>query len=273
MQISRRMIQRLTRARGLMVNGKPPFLRRKTRSGDKVSVLVAAPEEASLPPVEMEIAVLYEDGDLVVVDKPSGLLVHPTSEHHTRTLAHGLAYHFARQRLEAKVRPLHRIDRETSGAVVFAKSAFAHQHLDRQLREGGLGREYLAVVDGQIVDEVGTVDAPIGKAKSNPNLRAVVNGAQEARTHFEVLERLEAATVVLLKLETGRTHQIRVHMAHLGHAVVGDASYGRGRSTIVFGRPALHSYRVTFTQPRSGELVRLEAPVPPDIEELLAKLR
>lgn len=272
MQISRRMVQRLTRARGIMLNGKPPFLARKARSGDKVSAKVAAPEEPTLPAVELPLRILYEDGDLIVVDKASGMLVHPTAEHHTRTLAHGLAHHFARSGLDAKVRPVHRVDRDTSGAVVIAKSAFAHQHLDRQLREGRLERSYLALVEGQVADEEGTIDAPIGKSRSNPNLRAVVKGAQEARTHFKVLERLDAVTTVALTLATGRTHQIRVHMAHVGHPLVGDRAYGGGK-VIRFPRPALHSQRISLEQPRSGEQINVEARVAEDIHALLDRLR
>ena len=272
MGISRRMIQRLTRGRGILVNRKPGFLARKVRAGDVVAARLAEHEDFGVEPVEMELRVVHEDRDVLVLDKPASVLVHPTSPEHTRTLAHGIAHHFQRQGLAVRVRPVHRIDRDTSGLLMVAKSGFANQHLDRQLRERTLRREYLAIVRGALPDDEGTVDAPIGKHRDNPSLRSVRPGGDEARTRFRVRERLPGATLVELELDTGRTHQIRVHMAHLGHPVLGDRAYGGGAPALI-RRQALHAWRLSFQHPATGERLAFEAPLPPDMENLLARLR
>lgn len=273
LEISRRMIQRLTRSQGIRFNGRAAFLARKVRAGDEVSARVASREEAALDPVPMELAIVYEDADALVVDKPPFLLVHPTAPSHRETLSHGIAHHFAERGLRARVRPVHRIDRDTSGLVLFAKSAFAHQHLDRQLREREVVREYLALVSGRVEGESGEIDAPIGRHPRNPSLRAVrPEGGEPALTRYRVVERFAAAALLELELETGRTHQIRVHLAHLGHPLLGDFQYG-GPRVPGLKRQALHAHRLRFRQPTSGGEVRCEAPVPSDLERVLRELR
>ncbi|HEX2203868.1 MAG TPA: RluA family pseudouridine synthase [Longimicrobium sp.] len=264
--ISRRMIQKLTRGRAIQLNRRPAFLGAKVKAGDVVSVRLGHEEEPGLEPVAMELAVVHEDAEVLVIDKPPFLLVHPTSPEQDATLAHGVAHHFRETGVHAKVRPVHRIDRDTSGLVLFAKSAFAHQHLDRQLREREVTREYRALVHGVVADDEGVVDAPIGRDKRNPNLRAVRPGAggEPARTRFRVERRLAGATLLRLELETGRTHQIRVHMAHLGHPVIGDRQYG-GRSLGGLRRQALHASSLAFAHPVSGERMSFESPLPPDL--------
>lgn len=271
LQLSRRMIQRLTRSRGIRLNRRAAFLARKVRAGDVVSARVAVPEEPGLEPVPMELEVVHEDGEVLVVDKPPFLLVHPTSARHTRTLAHGVAHHYRERGLQAKVRPVHRLDRDTSGLVLVAKTAYAHQHLDRQLRERELEREYLALVDGVVEGEEGVVDAPIGRHPRRPNLRAVRPDGDPAVTRWRVVERHPAATLVRATLETGRTHQIRVHMQHLGHPLLGDRQYG-GRGLSLLGRPALHAARLSFVHPSTGERLELAAPLPEDMERLRERL-
>ena len=272
MQISRRMIQRLTRSRGIQLNRRPAFLARKVRAGDVVAARVARDEEPGLEPVPMELAVVHEDGTLLVVDKPPFLLVHPTSPGHRATLSHGIAHRYAQQGLRARVRPVHRLDRDTSGLLVVAKSDFAHQHLDRQLRERTFTRLYLALVEGAPGEESGVVDAPIGRHRANPSLRAVRPGGEPARTRWRVVERYAGAALLELELETGRTHQIRVHLAHLGHPLLGDRQYG-GRALPGLRRQALHAWRVSFVHPASGEPVSFEAPLPPDLEAAREALR
>jgi 23S rRNA pseudouridine1911/1915/1917 synthase len=270
--ISRRRIQKLTRSKGIELNRRPAFLARTVRAGDVVAVRAAADEEIGLEPVPMDLAVVYEDADILVLDKPPFILVHPTSPAHRATLSHGIAHHFVRLGLRSKVRPVHRLDRDTSGLLLVAKSPLAHQRLDRQLRERGMRREYLAFAAGVIAEDQGTIDAPIGRHKQNPNLRTVRPQAGEpARTRFQVEERFPSATRVRLELETGRTHQIRVHLAHLGHPVLGDPSYG-GPAVDVLGRHALHAFRLRFAHPSSGEPLVLEAPLPPDLAALQARL-
>jgi RluA family pseudouridine synthase len=272
MGISRRMIQRLTRGKGILVNRKAGFLARKVREGDVVAARTSENEGLGLEPVPMELRIVHEDRDVLVLDKPASVLVHPTSPEHTRTLSHGIAHHFQEQGIAARVRPVHRIDRDTSGLLLVAKSGFAQQHLDRQLRERGLRREYLAVVRGRVADDGGTVEAAIGRHPRNPSLRAVRPGGEEARTRFQVRERFADASLLELELDTGRTHQIRVHMAHLGHPVLGDRPYG-GAAPALIRRQALHAVRLAFVHPATRERLSFEAPLPDDMAALLERLR
>ncbi|HEX8904700.1 MAG TPA: RluA family pseudouridine synthase, partial [Longimicrobiaceae bacterium] len=182
MQVSRRMIQKLTRARGILLNRRAAYLGRKVKAGDVVAARVGFEEEAGLAPVAMPLAIVHEDDDVLLLDKPPFLLVHPTSPEQKETLSHGVAHHFAQRGVRAKVRPVHRIDRDTSGLVLFAKSAVSHARLDAQLREGGLQRVYQAVVDGVVEEDEGIVDAPIGRDPRRPHLRAVRDDGEAART-------------------------------------------------------------------------------------------
>lgn len=272
MGVSGRMIQRLTRSRGILLNRRPGYLRRMVREGDTLAARIGAEEEPTLAPVAMDLAILHEDDDSIVLDKPAGLLVHPTASHHTRTLAHGLAHHYAEQGAALRVRPVHRLDRDTSGAILFAKSAFAQNELDRQLREGELVREYLALVEGRVVSDAGEIDAPIGRARRNPRLREVRHDGQPARTRYRVTQRMAGASLLRVQLDTGRTHQIRVHLAHLGHPVAGDRAYGAVQ-TARGQRIALHSARIAFRHPRSAAPIEVEAPLPADLERVVDSSR
>ncbi|MDB4950558.1 MAG: hypothetical protein JWM27_3207 [Gemmatimonadetes bacterium] len=270
--VSRRMIQRLTRSDGIRLNRRTAYLGKKVREGDVVSVRMSANEDAGLEPEEMPLSIVHEDADVLVLDKPPHVFVHPTSPEQRGTLAHGIAHHWKQMRLHAKVRPVHRLDRDTSGLLLVAKTAFAHQHLDRQLRERTLRRTYLAFVRGGVEGDEGTVDAPIGRHRANPNLRSVRPDGEPALTRWHVLERWADATLLEVELETGRTHQIRVHMAHLGHPVLGDRQYApRDRSPA--RRQALHASRISFAHPTTGERMELEVPLPQDMATLRASLR
>jgi RluA family pseudouridine synthase len=272
MGLSRRMIQKLTRARGITLNRRPAFLGRKVKTGDVISARVGVREESPLAPVEMALAVVHQDEDVLVVDKPPFMLVHPTSPEQTATLAHGVAHYLAQRGIQARVRPVHRIDRDTSGLVVFALSALAHQRLDKALREGGVSRRYQALVLGALEGDEGEVDAPIGRDPRNPQLRTVRGDGDPARTRWRMLERLPGASLLELELETGRTHQIRVHMRHLGHPVLGDKQYG-GAGVKLIRRQALHAARLEFPHPSSGETMVFESPLPGDMAGLLERLR
>ncbi len=271
--ISRRMIQKLTRSKGILRNRKAPFLGARVRIGDVVAARVASEEDAGLEPVPMELDIVHEDADVLVINKPPFMLVHPTTAEHRSTLAHGVAFHFQQQGLRTKVRPVHRIDRDTSGLVLFAKTAFAHQRLDRQLRERTLEREYLALVHGELADDAGVIDQPIGRDKQQGSqLRVVRAGGEPAKTHYQVVEKLGGATLVQLAMETGRTHQIRVHLAHIGHPVLGDRQYGREGLSLI-KRQALHASRLAFLHPASDEPLTCEAPLPEDMAQLREHLR
>lgn len=268
MALSRRMLQRLTRSNGITLNRRPAFLGRKVRVGDRVEARASdRPVAPSILPQPMELSIVYEDDDVIVVDKPTGLLVHPTRPGSPPTLAHGLAHYFERQGVQASIHPVHRLDRDTTGLVLVARSAYAHQQLDRQLRDGTLERWYLAIVEGDVTADSGIVDAPIGRVPGDFSKRRVRADGDPARTRFEVVRRTGRLTLLRIRLETGRTHQIRVHMEHIGHPVVGDPQYGGGRSAL--RRQALHAARISFRQPRTGEIVTCEAPMPADVAGLL----
>lgn len=270
--VSGRMVQRLTRAQGILLNRRPAFLAGRVKAGDVVAVRASEDEAPVLSPVAMDLAVAHEDRDALVVDKPPFLLVHPIQPGQDRTLAHGVAHHLLAEGVHARVRPVHRLDRDTSGLVLFAKSAYAHQHLDRQLRERTLQRRYLALVAGTVAGEAGEIDAPIGRHKANPTLRAVRPAAGEpALTRWRVVERLPAATVLELELVTGRTHQARVHLAHAGHPIAGDRPYG-GPALPGLRRQALHASRLVFRVPSTGEEVAVASPLPADLAAARARL-
>ncbi|MBB4639176.1 RluA family pseudouridine synthase [Longimicrobium terrae] len=270
--ISGRMIQRLTRSRGVQMNRKPGWLAGKVKAGDLVEVRLVVDEEPGLTPVEMPLSIVAEDEDLLVIDKPPFVLVHPTSPGQDRTLAHGVAWHLQQRGIRARVHPVHRIDRDTSGLVLFARTAHAHHRLDLQLRAGELKREYLALVDGVVTQDRGMIDAPIARDPRNPTLRVTRPNGEPALTRYEVVERYPNATLVRLELETGRTHQIRVHMQHAGHPVLGDRQYGRRRVDLV-KRQALHAERLAFTHPATGAPVELRAPLAEDLRAAIEVLK
>jgi 23S rRNA pseudouridine1911/1915/1917 synthase len=272
MGVSRRMIQKLTRAKGLQHNRRPAWLAAKVRAGDVIAARLQTGETPGLEPVEMELAIVHEDAEVLVVDKPPFLLVHPTAPDQDRTLAHGVAWHLRQQGVHAAVHPVHRIDRDTSGLVLFARTGHAHHRLDVQLRAGEIERDYLALVDGVMREDRGVIDAPIARHPRNPSLRAVREGGEQAVTHWEVVERYATATLVRLRLETGRTHQIRVHLQHAGHPVLGDRQYGR-RGVEMLKRQALHAARLAFVHPSTGERIDLEAPLAPDMADAIGRLK
>lgn len=272
MGISRRMIQRLTRAAGVLLNGRPPYLKRRVSPGEEVAVRVATEEDPGLPPVEMELAIVYEDEHLLVIDKPAGLLVHPVRPSGEATLAHGITHHLLQMGVRTRVRPVHRLDRDTSGLLMVAKHAYVHQALDRQLRERGLRRRYLAFVEGSEISDEGVIDAPIGSHPRDPNLRAVVPApGDRAVTRFRLRERYGGAALLEVELETGRTHQIRVHMAHVGHPLIGDVRYGA--SPRALGRQALHAASLSFRHPLTGNVIELSSPLPEELTNLQGELR
>ncbi len=220
--------------------------------------------------------IVYEDGDLLIVNKPMGMVVHPAHGHYHGTLVNGLLAHCTDlSGINGKMRPgiVHRIDKDTSGLLMIAKNDMAHQHLAAQLKEHSTKRAYYALVQGVLSEPAGLIDAPIGRHETERKKMAVnLKNGKEARTHYYVKERFARNTFIECRLETGRTHQIRVHMAYLGHPLVGDPLYGTRKNNLDFPGQALHAYALGFIHPRTEEPLYFEAPLPQHFQTVLKEL-
>jgi 23S rRNA pseudouridine1911/1915/1917 synthase len=253
-------------------DGRTALPTRKVRGGEEVVVRASSlPQETDLAPEAIALAIAYEDDALLVVDKPAGLVVHPGAGNWAGTLANALLHHAPQLSGVPRAGIVHRLDKDTSGLMVVAKTLSAHTALVRQLQVRRVTRQYLALATGDIA-RGDTIDAPIGRHPTRRTTMAVVPSGKSARTHFEVMERFGNATLIRCRLETGRTHQIRVHLASLGHPLVGDPAYGR-KGPIPFSRQALHAARLALEHPMTGRVLACESPLPRDFADLLASLR
>src|SRR5215218_4056823 len=279
---SRARLQRLIETEDVLVNGKLSKPSYKLREHDDVEVELIAPAIITFAPELIPIEIVYEDETLVVVNKPAGLVVHPASGTPSGTLANALAYHF-QQLPNAGVRPgiVHRLDRDTSGLLVVAKTEAALENLSDQFRDRTVFKSYVALVHGRVLSDSGRIDQPLARDPANRTRMAVVRGGRNALTLYRVRRSFERFTLLDVELKTGRTHQIRVHLAWLKHPVVGDETYGGGRDNTIqdarlrarirnFKRHFLHAEKLAFTHPRTHELVRFESPLPPELSQLLA---
>lgn len=269
LNISLTLRRKLKRTAGaIQVNGQAAAWQTVVRPGDTVSI--AWPEECRIIPLAMPLDVVFEDESLLVADKPAGLLAHPTTDPARPSLANAVIGYLRARGLSCGVHPVHRLDRNTSGLILIAKNPHIHHLFSRP---GGINieRTYLAIVDGIPAPPAGTIRAPIGRHPDSIIQRMVRADGQEAVTCYETVERLGSGSLVRLRLQTGRTHQIRVHLAHIGHPIFGDDLYGG--STACISRQALHAARLTFLHPLSGEALDLTSCLPPDMSGLLARLR
>lgn len=261
---------------GVLVDGSEADAADRVRAGQVITC--HEPEDTMrLAPEPVAFEVVHEDESVIVVDKPAGVVVHPGSGRTSGTLAAGLLARYPElEGVGAADRwgLVHRLDKDTSGAIVVARMSEAFEGLTAELRRREIERVYVALVEGRMTAPTGTVDAPIGRDPSRPTRRAVVPGGKHARTHYEVVHYYEESDVSLLevRLETGRTHQIRVHLAAIDHPVAGDATYGATRRDLAVPRTFLHAAKVAFTHPMSGERLEVEAPLPPDLATVLDRL-
>ncbi|AJO23472.1 RluA family pseudouridine synthase [Weizmannia coagulans] len=272
---SRSQVQQWIKDGDITVNGKKEKANYRLQTGDLVEIEVPEPELPDIEPEDLHLDIYYEDADVLVVNKPKGMVVHPSNGHFTGTLVNGLMYHCKDlSGINGVLRPgiVHRIDKDTSGLLMVAKNDYAHEKLAAQLSEKTVTRKYFALVHGNIPHEAGTIDAPIGRDPADRQRMAVVDNGKDAVTHFRVLERFDRFTFIECRLETGRTHQIRVHMKYIGHPLAGDPKYGP-KKTIDFGGQALHAGVLGFRHPRTGETLTFEAPLPDDFAHLLNTLR
>ncbi|WP_346235540.1 RluA family pseudouridine synthase [Lysinibacillus telephonicus] len=257
------------------VNGESVKAKYKVKEGDVIEVDVPEAEPLEVIPEDLNLEIVYEDSDVLVVNKPKGMVVHPAPGHMTGTLVNGLMYHCKDlSGINGVLRPgiVHRIDKDTSGLLMVAKNDHAHHSLVEQLVNKTVTRKYTALVHGHIAHDKGTIDAPIARDPKDRQKQAVVDNGKHAVTHFQVTERLGNYTLVECRLETGRTHQIRVHMNYIGFPLVGDPKYGP-KKTIDFGGQVLHAGVLGFIHPTSKEYLEFEVPLPDDFEALLEQLR
>lgn len=263
---------------GLVLCGEKQLLKKyKILGTEEITINVPEPEELSIEPENIPLNIVYEDSDVIVVNKPQGLCVHPAPGNERGTLVNGLVYHCGDElsAINGVIRPgiVHRIDKDTSGLLIVAKNNEAHLKLSEQLKERKAMRKYVALVNGNIKEDSGTINKPIGRNPSDRKKMAVVFGGREAVTHFNVLERFGQYTLVECILETGRTHQIRVHMASIGHSIVGDPLYGIKKEKFNLNGQLLHAKTIGFVHPRTGEMMEFTSDIPEYFENVLEKLR
>ena len=290
-ELSRSRIQALIKEGSALVNGevrRPSYL---VRPGDEVFLDSPDPRPVTLVPEAIALDVLHEDSQLLVLDKPPGMTVHPAPGSWQGTLVHALLHHCTDlSGINGELRPgiVHRLDRDTSGLMVVAKSDAAHRHLAKQLEDRTMGRTYTALVWGVTREQASKIEAPLGRHPKDRKLVAVVHGGRNAVTHYETVERFQFTSLLKLRLETGRTHQIRVHLKHIGHPVFGDPSYGgRSRAKGLEGmrqrsadsllsliqRQALHAHQLEFVHPGTEELMRFQRDPPSDMNEVISSVR
>lgn len=272
---SRSQIQGWIKDEQVTVNSEPSKANYKLQQDDVIALSIPEPVDIDAQPEDIAIDIVYEDKDVVVINKPQGMVVHPSLGHEGGTLVNALLYHIKDlSGINGKIRPgiVHRIDKDTSGLLMVAKNDVAHEKLAEQLQDKTAGREYIGLVHGVIQNDRGTIDAPIGRDPKNRKKYKVVENGKPSVTHFEVIERFNDFTLLKLNLETGRTHQIRVHLEYIGYRMAGDPLYGP-RKTLEGPGQFLHAASLQFVHPATGERLSFSAPLPESFEETLDHIR
>jgi len=273
--ISRSQAKALLENGAVLADGRPAKAKDVPRPGTVICFTPPAPQPIEAQPEEMDLSIVYEDGDIAVIDKPKGMVVHPAPGNPTGTLVNGLLAQLeSLSGINGQLRPgiVHRIDKDTTGLLVVAKNDAAHRSLAEQIQAKTARREYLALVNGHMREPKGTIDAPIGRSPKDRKKMAIAADGRPAVTHYEVVAEYPKYSLLRLKLETGRTHQIRVHLAHLGHSVAGDEVYGHIPCPYRTQGQALHACQLTLTHPRTGEEMVFTSPLPEYFQEILEKL-
>ena len=276
-ELTRSAVQRLIEQGLVLLNGQPVKKNRRTAAGESYTLLLPDPEPVNIEPQDIPLDVIYEDADIIVVNKPAGMVVHPAPGHPDGTLVNALLHHCggSLSGINGQLRPgiVHRIDRDTSGLIIAAKNDAAHLALAEQLKDHTLARTYEAVAIGNLREDSGTVNAPIGRHPTDRKRMSInEKNGREAVTHWTVLRRYPGHTYVQCRLETGRTHQIRVHMASIGHPLLGDTVYGAKKSVPGLAGQCLHARCLTFVHPSTGEQMTVECPLPDWFQAVLQRL-
>lgn len=274
--LSRSFLQKILKDGEVAVNGKSVKANYKLREGDRIEFEIPEAVEPDIVAEDIPLSILYEDADVLVVDKPKGMVVHPAAGHYSQTLVNAVMYHCKGELsgINGVLRPgiVHRIDRDTTGSIIICKNDMAHNEIARQLKEHSINRRYRAIVTGVLKDDEGTIEGAIGRDKKDRKKMAITADGKPAVTHYRVLQRFKHYTYVECVLETGRTHQIRVHMASIGHPLLGDEVYGRKSDKYKCEGQCLHAMTLGFHHPRTGEYIEVNAPLPHYFEHLLAVL-
>lgn len=271
LNFSVRSLSKMKREQSMLVNGEFKKPSTKVKKGDLIEVKIEE-DMANFTPQDLNLDILYDDFDIIMVNKPPFMVVHPTKSHNEGTIANGITDYIIKKNEKVKVRFVNRLDMNTSGLVIVAKNAYAHHTLSLDMSKDKVEKTYITVVKGIVKEDFGTINQPIYRPTEDSIKRVVDERGQESVTHYKVLERLNDATVLEVKLETGRTHQIRVHMNYIGHGIIGDELYGYVDENLI-NRQALHAYSLKFNQPRTKEELEFKANLPKDIEDLINKLK
>lgn len=273
--LSTRLIRSASLGKRIFVNDEVVKMNRVLNEGEIIKIDLAKDESQDIAPEKMDIDIVYEDEDILVVNKKAFMVVHPTKSYQSGTLANGVINYFMESGQNCIVRLVSRLDMNTSGLIIIAKNQFSHGMLSKEMSENKVEKKYLALVHGIMKEKQGTIDLPIYKPEGIENgIRRVIDErGQRSITHYKVVEEYNESSLVECKLETGRTHQIRVHLSHLGHPIYGDTLYGDGDEEDLIKRQALHAFGLDFKSPRSGEILSLRAELPDDMKELISKLK
>lgn len=271
LNFSVRSLSKMKREQSVLVNGEFKKPSTKVKKGDLIEVKIEE-DMANFTPQDLNLDILYDDFDIIMVNKPPFMVVHPTKSHSESTIANGITDYIIKKNEKVKVRFVNRLDMNTSGLVIVAKNAYAHHTLSLDMSKDKVEKTYITVVKGIVKEDFGTINQPIYRPTEDSIKRVVDERGQESITHYKVLERLNDATVLEVKLETGRTHQIRVHMNYIGHGIIGDELYGYVDENLI-NRQALHAYSLKFNQPRTKEELEFKSNLPKDIEDLINKLK
>ena len=277
LSISRSKVQKLIKEDKVLVNGKKVNANYQVKLNDEIEVNDELNYEINIEPENIPLDIVYEDDDLLVINKKSGMVVHPAPGHYTKTLVNALLYHFNIESKD-KIRPgiVHRLDKDTSGLLIIAKNDKAHIQVSEQIKNREVKKTYIALVRGTIAEDEATINMPIGRSTKDRKKMAVTKNGKEAVTHFKVLNRYTtnkgSYTLLEIKIDTGRTHQIRVHMAEIGHPVIGDSVYSNGKNEFGVEGQCLHAKRLEFVHPITGKEMKLEAPLPEYFQKIVEQL-
>lgn len=275
-ELSRTMIKKLIESNNILVNDKSEKVSYKVQANDNISIDIPEAKETKLKAQEIPLDIIYEDSDIIVVNKPKGMVVHPANGNPDGTLVNAILS-ICKNSLSGiggELRPgiVHRLDKDTSGLIIVAKNDKAHINMSEQIKERNVKKTYIALVRGNVPEEEATINMPIGRSTKDRKKMAVTKNGKQAITHFKVLKRYSKYTLLEIKIETGRTHQIRVHMAEIGYPVVGDAVYSNGKNEFGIEGQMLHAYKLEFMHPITNKHMELTVPLPQYFEEILKKL-